>query len=137
VVKAQINPAGGKEPADTRAPPERERSLPLARAQVARVTPAITALFPPPPAPVCRYVLARKFADYSCGGCDASRWMVNSLNKHVSRSAARKFSLLDFFRFGPALDRSVALSAMGIAPISLNVSQCSAVAEIYFITEIP
>jgi len=96
MVKAQINPAGGKEPADTRAPPE--RSLPLARAQVAKVTPAITApaFPPPPPAPACRYVLARKFADYSCGGCDASRWIVNSLNKHVSRlrPAARKFSLL-------------------------------------------
>jgi hypothetical protein len=50
MVKAQINPAEGKEPADTRAPPE--RSLPLARAQVAKVTPAITALaFLPPPLP--------------------------------------------------------------------------------------
>lgn len=57
-----------------------------------------------PPARICyntysqARVFPRKFADYSCGGCDALCRIVNSLNKYVSQFAANMFFLF-FFPF--------------------------------------
>lgn len=92
-------------------PPSGETSIPC----LVRFAKVSTTAITPCPLPAFgttrtreREFFSEKFADYSCGGCDALCRIVNSLNKYVSQFAANMFFPFFHIRFFPI--RSIPLS---------------------------